>query len=63
MNREVTIFICVQDIQNMLKCTREEADYIWDKLDEEIDIKQSFTEEVMDNLICTVHNWKRANER
>jgi len=60
--REVTIFISTQDIQNMLNCTEEEANRIWDGLDEEIDIEESFTQEVMDSLVCTVHNWKRANQ-
>lgn len=60
--REVTIFISTQDIQNMLGCTKEEANEIWDKIDEEHDINEILKQDAKLSFNFMLHQYKLRNQ-
>ena len=63
MKRQITITITVDDLQQYFECSEQEANRIWDEIDEECDIEETLNEAAMGdfNILMFDYDYQRRN--
>ena len=59
--RHITITITVDDLQQYFECSEQEANRIWDAIDEETDIEETLNEAAMGDFNILMFDYQRRN--
>jgi endonuclease/exonuclease/phosphatase family metal-dependent hydrolase len=59
--RQITITISVEDLQQHFECSEQEANRIWDAIDDECDIEETLNEAVMGDFNILMYDYQRRN--
>ena len=61
--RQITITITVDDLQQYFECSEQEANRIWDEIDDEFDFEETLNNTVMEdfNLLMQDYNWRKTH--
>jgi predicted ATPase len=57
--RHITITITVEDLRQYFECSEQEANRIWDEIDEEYDIDEKLNEAAMTELNILMYEYGR----
>ena len=61
--RHITITITVEDLQQYFECSEQEANRIWDEIDEEYDIDEKLNEAAMTELNILMYEYDLKQRR
>lgn len=60
--RQITITISVDDLQQYFECSEQEANRIWDAIDNESDIDETLNETAMGDFNMLMYDYQRRTE-
>lgn len=60
--RQITITITVDDLQQYFECSEQEANRIWDAIDNESDIDETLNETAMGDFNMLMYDYQRRTE-